>query len=100
MKSKMTIGTRVNKNELIRLIAQDTDLQMKYIRIVLNSMIGTISRILENEDSIQIDRLGIFYTTKIPEQDAWDGINKIRYLKPAGKRIGFKPAKELKRTIK
>lgn len=96
----MNRKTKVTKNNFIRLVAQDSDANIKDVRLILNSIINAVGRILENGDSLDITGLGVFYTTDIPEQNAWDGINKTRYIKPAGKRIGFMPAKGLRRAIK
>jgi len=100
MSKKPIIKDKIEKNELIRLVAQDSDLNMKTVRIALNSIIDTIGRILENDYSLEINGFGIFYITDLPEQDAYDPVRKIRYTRPATKMINFKPGKNLKKIIK
>lgn len=89
----------MTKGELIEIIAQREDFNLKRAELVVNTLFGSMSRALENGDRVEIRGFGSF---EVRKYDAYTGRNPKTgaVVKVAAKRAPFfKTGKELRVRI-
>ena len=89
----------MTKGELIEIIAQREDFNLKRAELVVNTLFGSMSHALENGDRVEIRGFGSF---EVRKYDAYTGRNPKTgaVVKVAAKRAPFfKTGKELRVRI-
>ncbi len=87
----------MTRNELIRAIAAQSQLNQTQARAAIETAVRIITQELQNGGEIKIDQLGRFSTATIPAKDNLLRGKAIR--QPEYRRIIFKSALPLKRRI-
>jgi DNA-binding protein HU-beta len=89
----------MNKGELVKVLAEKTDLSQKDVKTVVDAFIETIGESLKKGEEVRLIGFGTFY---VKERKARTGIKpgtKEKIKIPAKKIPGFRPGSELKKLV-
>ena len=89
----------MNKAELVKAIADETDLSQKDTEKVLNSFVNQVSNALEQKDKIQLVGFGTFETRERAERTGRNPQTNEEIKIPASTVPAFKAGKALKEKV-
>ncbi len=89
----------MNKQELVKELAQRSGLTQKAVKTVLDAILEEIILILEEGESYNQTGFGTFKTEKKKERKSYNPALKKRMLLPVSKKIVFRPSDRLKRRM-
>ena len=90
---------KLNKSELISLIAEKSAITKKQAEDHLNEVIGTITDILAEKNDVALYGFGTFAVTKRAARMGHNPSNGEQIKIPAKNVVSFKPAKILKEKV-
>lgn len=89
----------MNKTDIVRVIAGETELTMKDVTSVIDSLVATITKTLAKGEEVSIPGLGKLVTKKRAARVSINPRTKQKVKVPASKAVGFKVAKALKDAV-
>lgn len=89
----------MNKAELVKAMAEETDLTQKDVEKVLNSFVNQVSSALSKNDKIQLVGFGTFETRERAERTGRNPQTGAEMKIPASIVPAFKAGKALKETV-
>lgn len=85
----------VNRKEIAKRINLQTGYQIGQIEEVLKALEDVSVEALENGEDVKLGKLFKLFLQEVPEKEAWDGLNKKYFTRPAKRVPKFKPLKRL-----
>ena len=89
----------MNKQELIKQVAQQTKFTQKECGQVLNALTDIIGKVLRNGEVVSIMGFGRFYTKRLSERNGFNPITRTKTRLPTTYVPTFKCSSVLKRTF-
>ncbi|WP_069098176.1 HU family DNA-binding protein [Mesomycoplasma ovipneumoniae] len=89
----------MNKKELIEQIANETNLPVKNVELVLNQFFGITADIVKKQGKLVINSFGTFQGVFKPASSSFNPLTKSQITVEAKTTIRFKPSKVLKDYI-
>jgi DNA-binding protein HU-beta len=90
----------MNRKELIRAIAEDTDETIMTVSTIVDAMVATITETLEEGDSVQLIGFGTFSVTKRKARKGHNPATGESIDIAASKGVKFKVGAKLKDAVK
>lgn len=90
----------VSKADLVDLVADDTGMTKKDVKIVVDKMLGHITKHLDKDQAVQLTGFGTFEVRKRKARAGVKPGTTERIKIPASKYPAFRPGKALKEAVK
>ena len=90
----------VSKADLVDLVADDTGMTKKDVKIVVDKMLGHITEHLDKDQAVQLTGFGTFEVRKRKARAGVKPGTTERIKIPASKYPAFRPGKALKEAVK